>query len=277
MKLCYIDEAGDTGPLKSATDTTQPVLVIAALIVDYGRLQPLTHDLLDLKQRLFPGLLAGSGGRLSRILPEIKGSEIRKNVGRGTSQQNRHAIRFLDESINLLKAHQAKLVARIWIKGIGQPFDGMPVYTSSIQAIYSYFQAYLTARNDYGMVIADSRAKGLNVPVSHSIFTQKFRSVGDSYDRIFELPSFAHSDNHAGLQLCDMVCSGLLFPMSSHVYCAGHVTNIHVQPKFEQLKTRYATDLRSLQYRYQDPRQKWQGGFVVSDAIGHRSSKSLFV
>ncbi len=276
MKICYIDEAGDTGPLKAATDSTQPVLVLGALIIDYRRLEPLTQDYLDLKQRLFPAQCQGAS-RLGRILPEIKGAEIRKHVGRGTNRQYRHAVKFLDDSLDLLDKHAASLVARVWIKGVGGNFDGMPVYSSSIQAIYTYFQRYLTDENDYGMVIADSRTKGLNVPVSHSIFTQKFRSVGDSYDRIYELPTFAHSDNHAGLQLCDTICSALLFPISSYVYCSGHVANVHVQSKFADLKSRYGAKLRDMQFRYQDPRGKWSGGVVVSDAIAQRSGKLLFI
>ncbi|MDN3562761.1 hypothetical protein, partial [Vreelandella neptunia] len=173
-------------------------LVISAIFIEYSRLQAFTQDYMAMKASLFPKLMTGLGSRyLSRILPEIKGAEIRRNVGRGNSRQYRHGIRFLDESVRLMQSHYTSMVSRVWIKGVGEPFDGLPVYTSSIQAIYTYFQAFLTQRQSFGMVIADSRTKGLNVPVSHSIFTQKFRSVGDSYDRIYELPTFAHSDNHA--------------------------------------------------------------------------------
>jgi hypothetical protein len=66
-------------------------------------------------------------------------------------------------------------------------------------------------QDDLGFVIADSRMKRVNTQVSHSIFTQKFRTTGDTYDGIVEVPAFSHSDNHAGLELADAICSALLF------------------------------------------------------------------
>jgi len=44
---------------------------------------------------------------------------------------------------------------------------------------------------------------------------------GDLYDRLIELPTFAHSDNHAGLQVADAMCSALLTPIAVNTYCAG--------------------------------------------------------
>lgn len=201
---------------------------------------------------------------------------MRRNIGRGTPAQRRHGIRYLDEIIDLLKTHDARMIARIWIKGIAAPFDGRPVYTSSIQAIFEYFQYFLAEQNYYALVIADSRTKALNVNVSNSVFTQKYRFSGDRYDRIYELPTFAHSDNHAGLQVADTLCSAMLFPVASHVYCAGHVTNVHVQPDFVLIKARYAPHLRSLQYRYQDAGGSWRGGIVVADAIAQPSGSAIF-
>jgi hypothetical protein len=276
MYLCYIDESGDTGQLKSATDSTQPLIAIGGIIVNYTRLHGLTHDLIDLNQRMFPGAAPPGCTRLGRILYEIKGAELRKNIGRGTDNQRRHSIHYVDEVISLMNKHDIRVIARIWIKGIAKPFDGVPVYTSSIQALYEYFQRFLTANDDYGFVIADSRSKTLNVNVSHSVFTQKYRFLGDRYDRIFELPTFVHSDNHAGLQIADTFCSAMLFPIASHVYCAGHVSSVHVQPKFALVKSRCVPHLRTLQYRYQDAAGAWRGGIVVSDAIGQRSGSLIF-
>jgi hypothetical protein len=285
MHLCYIDEAGDTGLLKSPTDSTQPVLAIAALFISYDHLRALTEEYLEIKRRLFPGLMASLGRNLDHVLPEIKGSELRKDVAKGTRSEARHAIHYLDEVTRLLVAHEIRLVARIWIKGIGLPFDGRSVYTSSIQAIYAYFQGFLESKNDFGFVIADSRNKGLNVPVSHSIFTQKFRAAGDAYNRVYELPTFAHSDNHVGLQLADNhvglqladnVSSALLYPVASFTYCTGLVDNVHVQPQFVQLKNRYMSCVKDLQHRYQDVSGKWTGGIVVSDALAHRAGSELF-
>lgn len=276
MKVCYIDEAGDTGQLRSATDSTQPVFVIGGLIVDYSHLHSLTHDYIALKQQLFPNLPPHPRRKLDRILPEIKGSELRKHVALGSRRKRTHAIKYLDEFIRLMRRYNVKIIGRIWIKGVGQPFDGKAVYTSSVQSLYTYCQHFLESTNDFGLIILDSRSKAKNVNVSHSLFTQKFRPLGDAYDRIYELPSFSHSENHAGLQLSDTLYSSLIFPISSFVYCTGFVNNKHVQPGFVMLKNRYASDLRQLQYRYQDGTGGYRGGLVVSDAINRRSGAELF-
>ncbi len=169
------------------------------------------------------------------------------------------------------------MVARIRVKGLGSRFDATPVYTSSIQGICAYFERYLTEIDSTDLCIADSRNKFKNVIVSHSIFTQKFSLVAQSYQRLIELPTFGHSDNHAGLQICDIVCSVLLCPIACFAYCMGHVNNVHVQPSVANLRRRYGQQLKALQYRYQNPvTARYEGGVVVSDAIGHRNGSLVF-
>ncbi len=80
-------------------------------------------------------------------------------------------------------------------------------------------------------MVIDSSAPKLNSAMAHSIFTQKFKATGDSYGRMLEMPTFGHSENHVGLQLADLLASGLLFPMASHCYCTGHVQNVHVHKR----------------------------------------------
>ena len=240
LHVCFIDEAGDLGALGNPPQPNdQPVLAIGGLFVDVARLGDLTHGFLNLKRRFFPGLPYPSARPLDRILPEIKGAEIRRNATRGARRQREHAIGFLDRILGLLRRHDVRLAGRIWVKGIGTPFDPMPVYTSSIQGICTYFEHYLSRAGDAGLCIADSRNKFGNVGVSHSIFTQKFSPAAGKYGRLVELPTFAHSENHAGLQLCDIVCSALLYPIACFAYCTGHVTNVHVQPRAGQLRDRY--------------------------------------
>ena len=174
-----------------------------------------------------------SGGcrHLDRILPAVKGTEIRSNATRGSARQRTHAIDFLDRILGLLRHNDVRVVARIWVKGIGSRFDATSVYTSSIQGICGYFEHYLTHSNASGVCIADSRNKFKNVNVSHSIFTQKFSPAARRYQPLVELPTFGHSENHAGLQICDIVCSALLYPIACFAYCTGHVNNVHVEPR----------------------------------------------
>ena len=273
MYICYVDEAGDLGALSSpAAPNDQPVLVVGAIVVDTARLETLTNDFLGLKYLFFPGLNYPSHSHLDRIIPEVKGSDLRRSALQGNRNQRRQAYGFIDKVLRLLEAHNVRLVARLWIKEPGQPFNSKSVYTSSIQAIYSYFDSFLTEQSDFGFCIADSRDKLKNVNVSHSIFTQKFQSATSFYSRVLELPTFSHSDNHACLQICDMLCSALLFPIACETYCTSTVANVHVQPSAAQIKAEFGQRLKQMQYRFQEPNGRYKGGLVVSDPAGRNSS-----
>lgn len=279
MRILYIDESGDLGSLPAAPSPSgndQPVLVIAGLIVDADRLEGITQDFLALKSRWFPGLPYPSANHLDKIIPEIKGSEVRRNAIRGTRNVARHAVGFLDHLLKMLEAHNVKLLARVWIKGLGQPFNGRSVYTSSIQGLYTYFEHFLTEESDFGFAIADSRDHLKNVNVAHSVFTQKFRASSTVYSRVLELPTFGHSENHAGIQICDLVCSALLYPIAAEAYCTGYVANLHVQARAARLKQRFGQRLKALQHRYQDPSGRWIGGVTVSDALAGRNAGLMF-
>lgn len=275
MRFCYVDESGDTASLSSPTENIQPVIVIAGVILDSQQVHELTLDFINLKQRFFPALRPAGSNLLDWILAEAKGAEIRKDISTGNRNERRGAIGFLDKCIRLLETHHAQLVGRVWIKGIGAAIDGNALYTSSIQAICFDFDHLLRTKNDVGIVVADSRSKAQNAKVAHSIFTQKFKAAGDGYDRILEMPTFGHSDNHAGIQIADLLCSALLFPMAIDGYCAGHVTNVHVRPGYSIMRQRWGDRLKKLQYQYQDPASKQRGGFVVSDHLTQRHSGHL--
>lgn len=275
MYICYIDESGDMGALPTSpapTGNDQPVLILGAIFVDAARLEGLTNDFLGLKFRFFPGLNYPSTNHLDRIIPEIKGADLRRDALRGNRNQKRHAYGFIDKTLGLLEHHKVRLVTRIWIKAAGTPFSATSVYTSSMQAIYSYFDTFLAAENDFGFCIADSRTYSLNVNVSHSVFTQKFQATTNFYSRVLELPTFSHSDNHVGLQLCDILCSSLLYPIACQAYCSSYVTNVHVQPAAAQLRTQFGPRIKNLQYRFQEPGGRYKGGVVVSDPAGQNAS-----
>lgn len=276
VHVCYVDEAGCTGALPSADSPIQPAFVLIGVAVPLGALRGLTADFLRLKWAFFPSAMAAHPTFLDRVRFEIKGSELRKNVATGTPAERRHAIGFLDKSFALLVQHGTKVFGRIWVKGIGASFDGTAVYTYSMQAICETFQHLLQASGTAGFVIADSRTKPKNSRVAHSIFTQKFRTAGDPFDRIVEMPTFGHSDNHIGLQISDLVCSALVYPLTMQAYCTGHVRSVHVRPGYDVFRLRYGAALETLQHRYQDASGRWRGGLTVSDPIGKRSGALLF-
>ena len=162
------------------------------------------------------------------------------------------------------------------IKAPGEPFDGTSVYTFSIEKICSYFEHYLATTESVGFCIADSRSKPQNSKVSHSIFLKKF-GTANFCDHLIELPTFGHSDNHAGLQICDIVCSALLYPIACFAYCTGYVNNVHAQAGSDRLRDRYGQQLEALQHRYRNPvTNRHNGGVVVSNAIDHRSGYLMF-
>jgi len=278
VHIMYVDESGDLGAMPASpapTGNDQPVLVIGALLVSVSKLDDLTQDFLALKSQFFPSLHNPSGNHLDIILPEIKGADLRRSAIKGGRRASRHAIGFLDKLIAMLVKHDVKLLARIWVKDLGQPFNGRSVYTSSIQSLYTSFDKYLNENESFGFCIADSRDYLKNVNVAHSVFTQKFRASTGVYERILELPTFAHSENHAGIQICDMICSALLYPIACHAYCTGYVSNTHVQADAVKLKTRFGHSLKALQYRYCAPLGRWHGGVTVSDPLGKRGSRHM--
>ena len=275
MRICYIDESGDLGALPSATSSIQPVFTIIGLAVDQNRLKGLTADLLFLKRHFFKGLMPKSRHVLGDILVEVKGAEVRKSVRNGNRNERRAALHFLGCVLKLLEGHEARIFGRLWTKEIGKSINTLSIYTYSVQAICANFQRLLEDDDDCGIVIADSRRKSLNVGVSHSIFTQKYRYLGDMYGRILEMPTFGHSENHAGLQIVDWLASGMIFPMATFGYCSGMVSSVHVHPNYQSIRDHCGSRLRALQYRYNDG-GVWKGGIVTSDMLTKQPGGILF-
>jgi uncharacterized protein DUF3800 len=274
FRICYVDESGGVEDPVSAPDAT-PLMVIAGVVFDQGRLPSLTREFLQIKRRFFGGKAPGAGHHLDFVLAEVKGKDIRGFV-RSNSRKRHHAIAYLDHVVRLLSDHGCRLVGRVWIKAPGDALDPRSSYTYAIQDLARTFQQFLTQDQDLGLMICDARMQNQNAEVAHSIFTQKHQVGGDPLDRLVEAPAFGHSGNHIGLQLADLVASAVLFPMAARTYCAATFTGPHVDPHFDTVKRRFAERVRRLQHRYQDSTGKWRGGVTVSDAIAQRSGAALF-
>lgn len=275
MYLCYIDEAGCPGKLPSNTSAVQPVLIICGLMIPQEHLRELTTRFLTLKCRFDPSIHRGCKHFLETTRKELKGADLKKEIRTRARNRRRYIFHFLDGIFQLLEEMDAQIVARIYIKAPGGSFDGRAVYTSSIQQICKSFHRKLESADQSGMIIADSRAPALNSIVAHSIFTQKFRQGGDPFERILEMPTFGHSENHVPIQITDILCSAILVPIATHTYCTGHIHSTHVNPQDHLIKDRYAQRVRTLGFRYQVAGQ-WQGGLTVIDKIFHRSATDLF-
>lgn len=272
--ICYVDEAGCATPLPANSRTDiQPLLVIAALLVPQDKVGEMTRQFLSLKRRFFPRHF-NSAHYLDDIRDEIKGSDLRSTI-RKKGQRAAAQLKFADEVLALLNTIGAKLIASIWVKGLGKPFKDKQVYTASVQAICRHFQWWLSQRADTGVVIADFRTTQLNDRVAHSIFTQKYRAKGDPFSNILELPSFGVSNNHAGLQITDLLCTTLLYPLASATYCKGHIVGVHVNRHDVFIKRRYMKRIKQLQFKSGDgTRDAWS--IWVGDDLKRRTSRELF-
>lgn len=149
-------------------------------------------------------------------------------------------------------------------------------YCYAIQDVATHFNQVLVARGDIGILIADGRQHHTNMSVAHSIFTQKARVGGDAYPAIREAPLFAASNNHAGLQVADLLASTLVFPMAIAGYCAPPPTNVHSSGRYLTVGAEFGSRVKDMQYRYRDETGRWRGGLVVSDPVGKQPGSRLF-
>lgn len=279
VQICYVDESGCPGALPSASSDIQPLLVVCGLVFRQAIIPELTREFIRLKRRFYPRALPAGSKPLEWILLEVKGAELRRHAADASRRKRRHTIGVLDDVLQLLEFYECRIMGRVWVKGVGQPFDGRSVYTSSIQYTHTWFNRWLEYKTDEGIVVCDSRTQALNRIVSHSVFTEKYSVAGDRHPRILEVPTFGHSENHAGLQLADLVASAFLFPMAIDAYCLGAITSVHVRSGYSMLRTRYGARLDALQYRVVDPDhvpKRLNGGVMVNDQIGRKSRSALF-
>lgn len=249
-------------------------MVIAGMIVHARLVPPLTRDFLALKRRFFPRRF-DRGPALDHVLTEVKGGELLRLTRSSSRDQRRQAALVRAGLLSLLHRYGCRVVGRVWVKQPGLRLKPAATYCYAVQDIAVHFDHFLAAGNSHGVVIADSRSQNLNIEVAHSIFTQKWRTGDDPYQRLLEVPLFAHSDNHVGLQVADLLASTLVLPMAAAAYGAPE-GNVHASFRYQTVRADHADLLRDLQYRYLDRSGRWRGGIVVSDPGGLRPGSLLF-
>jgi hypothetical protein len=275
VRLCYLDESGGCEDPDTDPTSSTPVMVLLGLIVDAASVPEITRDFLALKRQHFPGRFA-SPHALDHILTEVKGSEILQMTRSQSRNKRRQADRFREGLFGLVERHDCRLVGRVWIKEPGKAMDPEASYCYAVQDISAHFSQYMASGNNVGILIGDSRNHATNLRVAHSIFTQKWRTAGDPYPALREVPLFAASDNHAGLQIADLIASTLVFPIAAAAYSSNKPEYVHSSPQYQHVREIYGPRLMKLQYRYRDHNLRWRGGLVVSDRIGHRPGSFLF-
>lgn len=281
MYLLYLDESGDTfdPPVDKATADGMPLFVLGGIAIDQSALRDLTRKLIKIKSNAHADRsLIHKHDYEGELIPEIKGSLIRRSFrAEANSLATLQVQHFLDEICDLLETHNAKLFAQINLKLNGQQFSGEALYGRSMELIFDRFQAYLGTVDDEGIVIADSRDPGRNSETAHTIYKKKFRAQSEKFPAIVEAPVFGHSENHAGIQLADFICSSLLAPMAAIQFASELSTTSWSDEGFKRLADRYGTRLQALQH-WNVGELKNQGfGVAVSDLKGTPlSTKRLF-
>lgn len=277
LHFCYIDESGDSQAIANATDEKQPMLAIAGLVVDAGKISQLTAEFIRLKRAYYPSKFSATVHDLDVLLTEIKGSDIRTEIRKNPigSAVVQHHFRFLDDVFALCKKFDIKVVARVWIKAFGVAVKDKSVYTITTQNIAKRFEKFLTKYNSRGAVIADFRDPQRNQYVAHSVFTQKHKkgNGGDAYPSIEETATFGISNNHACLQITDLLCSAIIVPIAGRSVLAGVVNNSHTHTHYDAIRMRYTKRLRALQFHCEYNNVKYWG-ITVHDP--HNSKKTIF-
>lgn len=277
MRLCYVDESGKAETLVTTERDQQPVIVIAGVSLPEAQLTQITREWLDLKRRFYPDVASKlSGGWLDAILYDIKGANLRRGFRRtATGRQRKHAVGLISGTLGILERHGGNLIGRIWVKQLNEPNDDMSIHASSLQFICSAFNTQLT--EERGMVVVDSQTYQHNHRLAHSMFTQRFgkqpRNTG-----LVDMPVFGHSDNHAGLQIADLLCSAVLAPIASAVYAGAYASwNRHCESGFLDIRDEFGERLEALTFEIVNPRTtRPTRSVVVNDPIGKRGTDLMW-
>ena len=279
MHFCYIDESGDSAAINNPADATQPMLTIGGLFVDAAKLANLTKDFIALKQKFYPGKFQGTTHSLNVLLKEIKGNDLKTDV-RNNNLHGRLVqthLRFLDEVFDICKLHEVKFVARVWVKAFAVAINDRSVYSITAQNFAQRFELFLQQKSSQGILIADFRDPARNSYVAHSVFTQKHKSGsgGDQYPNILETSVYGISNNHACLQITDLLCSAILAPIAGRRIGAGVFNNAHTHPRYEAICKRYQRRLRALQFHCKhNGKNYW--GITVSNPHNMKTAIALF-
>jgi hypothetical protein len=276
VHFCYIDESGNSETITKFDDNVQPMLVILGAFVDGSRIIDITNEFIALKRRFYPKQFPIGQQKLDTLLAELKGSDIRADFRKNSKSSKivQHHFRFLDAVIALLKNFDIKITARIWIKGFNRPLDDKPVYTKTTQQIASRFQCFLENKKSHGIMVMDYRDTTRNGWVSNSVFTQQIKFAGNEYPLITEIPTFGVSNHHAVLQICDIICSTILYPIAGIKLCSGKVSNVHTHPNYRWLVERYSKRLKSLQFHCVFNGQQYWG--ITADNQLEPNKRNLF-
>lgn len=279
MRICYVDESGDAEPLRSAIPNSTPAFVLLGVTVPEQSIKDLTWDFLQLKKKFNPSL-TGRGVQLSDVIRfEMKGSKLRVDIRKGSRNQRRRAELIIGATFDLLDQYDCTLVGKVVIKRLDPSYStpDPAVYGKAVGEMATLFETQLAAPPATpGIMVLDARTKVKNAPNVHTITTQRFKAGGNAYPHIIESPVFGHSDTHVPLQIADLLASAVVFPIACHQYCSAHSWNHHPHEHYGDIKNKFGSRLKKLEYRFTDAAGVARRGLAVDDPVGGRSVNLLF-
>lgn len=270
MQLCYVDESGTAERLTEADRDQQPVVVIAGISLPEHKLTKITHEWIELKATFYPSIAQSGHGWLDAILQDIKGAKIRAGFRTKASvRQKKNSVGLLDGTLKLLERYDAKVMGRIWMKRLGVENQDMSMHGAALQHICGAFDAGLPT-GERGMVVVDSQTYQHNHKLAHSMFTQRFGKK-PKHCGLVDMPVFGHSDNHAGLQMADMVCSAFLAPIACAVYGGPYAKwNRHCNSGYLDIRERFGQRLAAQTFTWKDYHGQTCASLIVSNPVSKR-------
>jgi len=244
MYICYVEESGDTGAFNPSFANSNPAFAIIGVFIGHFQMRDITKEFLYMKHRFYPNLYK-EHLHLDRILIERKGCALRKSMRSDSKSESQTAIGFIDSCVRLLEQYDAKLLGRVLIKQEHFQYKDAAVYGAGVMHICEHFNYFLNSRGEYGMILADGRRYAQNQRTTHSIFTQ-IHAHTYNFQKLVEAPAYGNSCNFALLQLSDIICSAVLFPMVMDAY-GGNLResgNVQANPKYQSIRMRYMDSKR---------------------------------
>lgn len=215
MLTCFVDESGCPGSLPAVSSSVQPLLVIAGIALDPSAVASLTRQYVRLVQRHHYGQSRPADFCADLQREILKGADMRRAMRKDGAATGSPEVRLLDKVLALLHAHGARLFGCVLVKAPGQPLDGAAAYSHGLVAVVRDFYAHLEERGTCGHVIADFREAQLNGRASRELMAAKWAEGADRLPLLPLAPAFGNSEMHAPLQLADLVCSALLWPIAA--------------------------------------------------------------
>ena len=295
LYFCYLDETGsDLGTPVVGSDSP-PIFVVAGIVIPAGGVAQMTREFVAAKREYDPERFEDIPAS-ERAREEVKGHKMFRVLAKGGGKQQAAAVAFLHETLDIVARLDGGLVGRFQVKVAGERFNTNAVYASSVAEIAGNFQKFLEARRARGMIWCDSRRyrdwdvakvcpdcgkrvifcerkdEPLNIPISRAVFAKKFGGEKDALPDVAEAPAFVNSENHAGIQIADLLCSALIGPIAAAHY---RPESSRADPRALELRDRdgFGERMNKMQLRVQDDSGVVRGALTSGD---HRSSAPLF-